>query len=129
MQVVAAIIFYNNKVVVTQRKLSKDPNFSFKYEFPGGKVEKKEALLNALKRELKEELDIEVFDIKHFYSYDFQYNETTINLKFYTCKTDNVEFKLKVHESFKLMSIDKLRQLDWLEADYRVIKKIEEIYL
>ena len=96
MQVVAAIIFYNNKVVVTQRQLSKDPNFSFKYEFPGGKVEKKEALLNALKRELREELDIDVnIDCIH----EFENNESNhtiendgrqINLTLFRCSLGSI---------------------------------------
>ena len=59
-EVVAAIIFYENKVLVTQRKFNENIDFSFKFEFPGGKVEKGEKKLIALKRELLEELDLEL---------------------------------------------------------------------
>lgn len=129
LEVVAAIIFYNNKVIVTQRKFSKNSDFSLKYEFPGGKVENDESLLIALKRELKEELEIKVTNIKHFYSYIFSYPDSDVKLNFFTCKTVNLDFRLNVHNSYKIVDIKNLRNLNLLKADYRVIEKLEKHYL
>ncbi len=128
-EVVAAIIFFNKKIIVTQRKFSKNPDFSLKFEFPGGKVEKEEDHMTALKRELIEELDLNVYDINFFDSYSFRYSESFIKLNFFTCKTNNIDFKIKVHEDLKLVDVNQLKDLDWLEADYKVIKKIESVYL
>ena len=57
--VVAAIIFYQNKLLITRRQKSGNQDLSLKYEFPGGKVKKNERLKEALKRELKEETGLE----------------------------------------------------------------------
>ncbi len=49
LEVVAAIIFFENKILVTQRKFHKNAAFSYKFEFPGGKVENNEDKITALK--------------------------------------------------------------------------------
>ena len=128
-EVVAAIIFYKNKVLVTQRKFNKNVDFSYKYEFPGGKVEKGEKKLIALKRELREELDLELKSFKHFESYKYKYHNTEILLHFYLSNIKNLKLSLRVHECYKILSISELASLDWLDADYKVIKKLEKIYL
>ena len=57
--VVGAVLIEKNKIILPKRSemLKKMPN---KFEFPGGKVEKNETLKEALKRELQEELSIDV---------------------------------------------------------------------
>ena len=128
-EVVAAIIFYKNKVLVTQRKYNKNIDFSYKYEFPGGKVEKGEKKLTALKRELREELDLELKNFKHFDSYKYKYKNTKIILHFYLSNIKNLKISLRVHECYKILKISELASLDWLDADYKVIKKLEKMYL
>jgi ADP-ribose pyrophosphatase len=56
--VVAAIIIKDNKYFIAQRNRNK--HLGLKWEFPGGKVEKNETFENALKREIKEELNIDI---------------------------------------------------------------------
>src|SRR5262245_47197740 len=55
--IVAAVIVKDGRVLICQRKAEQE--FPFKWEFPGGKVEKGEETTAALRRELKEELDIQ----------------------------------------------------------------------
>ena len=129
LEVVAAIIFFENKILVTQRKFSKNSAFSYKYEFPGGKVEDNEDKITALRRELMEELNLEITSFKHFASYNYNYDMNKIKLNFFVSNVTELKITLKVHESYKLVTVRQLSQLDWLAADYEVIKMLQSKYL
>ena len=123
LEVVAAIIFFENKILVTQRKFHKNPAFSYKFEFPGGKVENNEDKITALRRELLEELDLKLTSFKHFASYNYSYDIDEIKLHFFLSNLKELKLTLKVHESYRLVTVKQLSQLDWLAADYEIIKK------
>ena len=129
LEVVAAIIFFDNKLLVTQRKYHKNIAFSYKFEFPGGKVEKHEDKITALKRELLEELKLELTNFKHFTSYNYTYDKDEIKLHFFLSNVKELKLTLKVHEAYKLVTVKQLSQLDWLAADYEVVKKLQSKYL
>ena len=129
LEVVAAIIFFENKILVTQRKFHKNIAFSYKFEFPGGKVENNEDKITALRRELLEELNLELTNFKHFTSYNYSYDKDKIKLHFFLSNVNELKLTLKVHEAYKLVTIKQLSKLDWLAADYEVIKKLESKYL
>ena len=129
LEVVAAIIFFENKILVTQRKFHKNSAFSYKFEFPGGKVENNEDKITALKRELIEELNLEITSFKHFASYNYSYDINEIKLNFFLSNITELKVTLKVHESYKLVSVKQLSQLDWLAADYKVIEMLQSKYL
>tara|TARA_B110000285_G_scaffold40743_1_gene44612 strand:- start:2246 stop:2641 length:396 start_codon:yes stop_codon:yes gene_type:complete len=74
-EVVGAVLVKDNKAIFTKRS-SKCKSYPNKFEFPGGKVEKDEGLKQALVRELKEELNIDV-EIKNIV--DFEKNNLKIN--------------------------------------------------
>ena len=59
-EVVAAIIEQDGKVLCMQRGRNKLPYISLKWEFPGGKIELGESESGALKREIREELDASI---------------------------------------------------------------------
>ena len=129
LEVVAAIIFFKNKILVTQRKFHKNPAFSYKFEFPGGKVENNEDKITALRRELIEELNLKLLNFKHFISYNYSYDKDEIKLHFYLSNVKKLNLTLKVHKSYKLVTLKQLSQLDWLAADYEVIKELQSKYL
>ena len=129
LEVVAAIIFFENKILVTQRKFHKNAAFSYKFEFPGGKVENNEDKITALRRELLEELNLKITNFKHFASYNYSYDINKIKLNFFLSNVTELKITLKVHESYKLVTVKQLSQLDWLAADYKVIKMLQSKYL
>ena len=63
-EVVAAVIEYDNKILCMQRDKGKFDYVSYKFEFPGGKVEAGEENHTALERELNEEMGVAESDIK-----------------------------------------------------------------
>ena len=129
LEVVAAIIFFENKILVTQRKFHKNAAFSYKYEFPGGKVENNEDKITALRRELMEELNLEITNFKHFASYNYSYDINKIKLHFFLSNVNELKITLKVHKTYKLVTVKQLSKLDWLAADYKVIKMLQSKYL
>ena len=88
LEVVAAIIFFENKILVTKRKFHKNPAFSYKFEFPGGKVENNEDKITALRRELLEELNLKLTNFKHFASYNYSYDINAVSYTHLTLPTN-----------------------------------------
>ena len=125
-KVVAAIIFYDKRILATQRRRSKNKETSMKYEFPGGKIKKNEDKIHALKRELNEELSIKIPYLNFYYSNSFKYEKFKVTLHFYISRIKKLQIKLNVHKSFKLLKIKDLRSVKWLAADYSVINQLEE---
>ena len=127
MKVVAAILIYNKKVLAFKRAVSKtNKHISLKYEFPGGKIKNNETEVTALKRELQEELDLNIYNFKKYYSTSYDYIEYTVHISFYLAKLKDLNFKLKVHNNYKIVSIENLKNLDWLKADYSVLNHIQK---
>jgi 8-oxo-dGTP diphosphatase len=85
MEVVAALIYRDDRLLVCQRR--ETDSFPLKWEFPGGKVEKGEGPLGALRRELREELGIEVQSASEVFRHAHSYSSgTEVELTFYRVK-------------------------------------------
>jgi 8-oxo-dGTP diphosphatase len=82
----AALTFEQGKLLVTQRK--KDSSHGLLWEFPGGKVEEGEDPRRALRRELKEELNVEVEVGRLFDAVFYSYPEFPILLLAYCCRVE-----------------------------------------
>ena len=84
--VTAALITEQGKILVTQRK--KDSPHALLWEFPGGKVKEGEEPREALRRELMEELDVEVEVGMIFDAVFYSYPEYPILLLIYRCRVE-----------------------------------------
>ena len=127
MKVVAAILIYDKKVLAFKRPYVKNkPHVSLKYEFPGGKIKKNETEVLALKRELKEELDLNVNNLKKYFKTSHEYIDYTVHLSFYTVNLNNLNFKLNFHSKYKIVDVKNLKILDWLDGDFAVIEHIQK---
>lgn len=125
-EVVAAIIVNDNKILCVQRGESKLPYISKKYEFPGGKVEKGETNEAALIREISEELSLEIHDLKHFLTVEHTYPDFKITMHSYKCKVDYPILKLSEHLDFKWRSPNETDDLDWAAADLPIVDKLKK---
>ena len=128
LNVVGAVLIDKNYILLPKRsyKLKKMPN---KYEFPGGKVEENETLKEALKRELNEELSIEVniIDIIEFPN-NVLINENLILTVFIIKKWKNkLTINPEINSEILQVKLDKLKNVeDLLETDKELIPSILE---
>ena len=123
-EVVAGIIEYNGKILCMQRDKGKFDYVSYRWEFPGGKIEVGETKEEALKRELKEEMELEVDVLGHLIDVYHEYPDFTMNMYSFKCVAKSKDFKMNVHHDFKWLEISELETLDWAPADVPIVQKI-----
>ena len=97
--VVAAIIKKNDQYLIVQR--NKNKYLGLKWEFPGGKVHKNETFCEALSREIKEELNIEINIYQKFSREKYKDDKINIILHYYLCSHKSGSIKLNEHEVLK----------------------------
>ena len=119
-QVVAGIIYKDRKILIAKRNLQKDQGGQ--WEFPGGKVEKGETNEEALKREIKEELDADIEVKEYVGENEFHYPEKDVKLIFYKAELISAKVKLLEHEDYKWIKIEEFSKYDFAEADKKVFE-------
>ena len=123
-QVVAAVIFQNDKVLSVQRTEHEKEYVSLKWEFPGGKVEVGESLEEALVREIRAELSVDIEVSDFLMTVEHTYPDFHVTMHVFKCVRDQGEITLNEHVALKWLSIDELDQLDWATADVPVVKSL-----
>ena len=124
-EVVAAIIYYENKIFCVQRPKNKLRYISEKFEFPGGKIENGETQEEALKRELIEELNFVPNKIDNlFLTVIHEYPDFELTMHSYKCYSDTENIQLNEHISSKWLPLDKLNDIEWAAADIPVVKRL-----
>jgi 8-oxo-dGTP diphosphatase len=122
-EVVAGLICENGRVLVCQRKVN--AAFPLKWEFPGGKVENGERYEDALRRELREELQIEVETATKIYDHQHTYTGVSqVNLTFFHVQKYQGEVKNLIFEQIAWVEFEKLLDFDFLEGDLPLIQKL-----
>jgi 8-oxo-dGTP diphosphatase len=119
--VVAAVVVDDGKYLCMQRCRSKYDYISEHWEFPGGKVEEGESDHHTLLREIKEEMDWDIFVGRLLGTITYEYPDFTISLEAYLCKGGKGQFKLLEHLDYKWLKRSEMSALDWTEADKEVL--------
>ena len=123
-EVAAAIIVKDNKVFATQRGYGE---FKDGWEFPGGKIEPGESAQEALVREIREELDVDIRVGKLLETVEYDYPEFHLTMHCFICELLSEEIVLKEHEDARWLKKEELDSVGWLPADVGVISKIFEL--
>jgi len=123
-QVVAAVIIRDDKTLCVQRGKHIRDYVSLKWEFPGGKIELGENREQALRREIREELDVEIENLEYFMTVEYTYPDFHLVMYAYTCSIGKGEPVLKEHVALKWLRVEELDQLDWAAADIPIIEKL-----
>ena len=123
MDVVAAIIENNDgDILIAKRSLKKAQGGL--WEFPGGKIEKNESADDAIKREIKEELNIDIEINKWLIEKKYEYPERTINLILCSAKWIAGDLNLFEHEDSKWIKKEDIFKYEFAEADSEIINEI-----
>ena len=123
-EVAAGLIFRNRRLLVTQRP--HNTHLGGLWEFPGGKRERDETFEECLRRELKEELgiEVEVGDLVESITHD--YSEKTVHLKFFRCALRWDEPRALGCPAFVWVKREELVNYDFPPADARLLQKLRQ---
>lgn len=121
-KVVAALIWKEDRFMICQRPAHKARGLL--WEFVGGKVEQGETDEEALIRECREELDIEIGTKDIFMSLVHKYPDMEINLILFNAYIKRGEPKLLEHKDIKWITTDEIPEYDFCPADEEILKKL-----
>ncbi|MFT7036372.1 MAG: 8-oxo-dGTP diphosphatase [Cyclobacteriaceae bacterium] len=123
-EVVAAVLCFEDKILCVQRPENKLPYISKKYEFPGGKIEAGESQKEALKRELVEELNItpQINDL--YLTVNHSYPDFVLTMHSFICIVERKKVRLNEHIASQWLTRNELDLLDWAAADIPIVSKL-----
>ena len=124
LEVSCGIIIRDQQVLCVQRNIGKYDDVSLKWEFPGGKVEENETDFDALRREIKEEMDWDIYVGSKLGNIKYDYPDFSIVLSAYDCMARNEDFKLLEHIDSRWLTKEDFDSIEWTAADKELIKEI-----
>ena len=122
------VYFWSNEngepiIFATQRGYGE---FKDGWEFPGGKIEEGEIPQDALKREIREELDTEIFVGELIDTIEYDYPTFHLSMDCFWCEIVKGDLVLKEHEAARWLNKKSMDDVDWLPADITLIEKVRE---
>ncbi len=123
-EVTAAIIIKNGKVFATQRGYG---DWKGWWEFPGGKMEQGETPQEALRREIREELDAEIEVGRLLETVEWDYPAFHLKMHCFLCTLLSESMHLNEHEDAAWLTAETLGSVKWLPADEGLVDRIKKI--
>lgn len=122
--VVAAIIRNDEgRILIAQRNLKKSQGGL--WEFPGGKIEPNETKEEAIVREIKEELNMDIIYDSYFDEKVYEYTDKTIRLIALNCLMIGDSYEILEHEQVKWISLDEFKDYEFAPADVYFVDRIK----
>lgn len=120
-EVVAAIIVRAGEVFATQRGYGEWQDW---WEFPGGKMEAGETPQEALRREIREELDADIKVGELLETVEWDYPNFHLTMHCFWCTLLSESLSLNEHQAATWLTADNLSSVKWLPADEGLVEKI-----
>ncbi len=122
-EVVAAVIKKEDKIFITRRGYGE---FIDMWEFPGGKIEPCESQEEALKREIREELELEINVGGFLTTVEYDYPNFHLTMHCFICDIVGGEISLNVHNDAKWVTLEELDFQNWIPADIEVVEALKK---
>lgn len=123
-EVVAAVIYKDGAYFTTQRGYGE---FEGMWEFPGSKIEPGESREVALKREIQEELEVDIAIENLLCTTEYDYPSFHLTMHCYLCSIASGEIELREHKSARWLRPEELGIVEWLPADKDVISRLNNL--
>ena len=123
-RVVAAIIRKENKILIAKRNYGE---FEGLFEFPGGKIELGEIPEEALRREIREEMEVDINVEEFFININYEYPTFILDMDCYLCELLENDIHLNDHSEIKWIDVNE-ENIEWVPADIQIIDKLREKY-
>lgn len=124
-RVTCGIIFKEDKIFICRRSPNK--SLAGYWEFPGGKIEPGETAMEALSRELHEELGMKVKIMEHFKTVVHAYSTFTIELVAYTCHFQDANYTLTDHDSYEWVDRKDINKWNLAPADIPIAEALRDL--
>ena len=117
--VVAAVIKKNDLFLIANRSF--EDNSQGIWEFPGGKVEENETFTSAMKREIKEELSLNIKVGNMIATIDLNKTDKNIYVHYYYAIILSGQISLNVHSEFKWVPQLQLKNFTYIDGDRHIL--------
>jgi mutator protein MutT len=122
-EVAVGVLKKDNRILICQRK--EGGRYALKWEFSGGKLEPGESVEQCLRRELREELSIEIQSIEHIETRAAYYKDGGVfNVSYCFVSGFDGEPQNNVFEQIRWVTINELKEMDLLEGNKPFVEKL-----
>lgn len=123
---VVGILKNNNRILIAQRPEGKA--YGGYWEFPGGKIEANERPIDALKRELQEELGIEVTETEPWFEHIHVYPDKTVLLDIWLVRDYKGRATSNEGQALKWANFAEIMALPLLEGNLPIMERIKTLF-
>jgi A/G-specific adenine glycosylase len=120
-----ACIWREGKYLIQARPKGK--SFEGSWEFPGGKREKGENFRQCVKREIQEEVGINVSVRPHFYEELHEFERTELLLRFHRCQIQAGEPSPQEEQELMWIEPEKFSEIDFLKTNHKALEKLKSM--
>jgi 8-oxo-dGTP diphosphatase len=124
-RVAVGILKQNNRLLVAERPADKP--YAGYWEFPGGKIEEGEVSLDALSRELHEELGVTVVQASHWFDHLHRYPDKTVLLEMWVISEFSGELHGRENQQLKWVTFEEMQALRLLEGNLAIMERVREL--